>query len=74
MTACHYASSEGLEARPFDRECRGGNQECVAECVGRLTLPDSDPLLSKLKVRGEPRELGGRTGVHETDGHRVWAG
>ena len=27
----------------------------MAECVGRLTLPDSDPLLSKLKVRGEPR-------------------
>ena len=28
----------------------------MAECVGRLTLPDPDPLLSKLKVRGEPRE------------------
>ena len=41
----------------------------MAECVGRLTLLDPDPLLSKLKVRGEPSELGGRTGVHGTDGH-----
>ena len=32
----------------------------MAERVGRLTLPDPDPLLSKLKVRGEPREVAGR--------------
>ena len=39
----------------------------MAKCVGRLTLPDPDTLLSKLKVRKELRE-GGRMGVHGIDG------